>query len=64
MNCFLHESEKLLVLILNMAVGKLLGLDGNDLIEEQGIALVQPTIQKYSPFIFMFSNGKNINQHM
>lgn len=64
MNCFLHESEKLLVSILNMAVGKLLGLDGNDLIEEQGIALVQPTIQKYSPFIFMFSNGKNINQHM
>lgn len=47
-----------------MAVGKLLGLDGNDLVEEQGIALVQPTIQKYSPFIFMFSNGKNTNQHM
>lgn len=44
-----------------MAVGKLPGLDGNDLVEEQGIALVQPTIQKYFPFLFMFSNDKNTN---
>lgn len=64
MNCFLYEREKLLILILNMAAGKLLGLDGNDLVEEQGIALMQPTIQKYFPFIFTFSNGKNKNQHM
>lgn len=64
MNCFLYEKEKLLILILNMAVGKLLGLDWNYLIEEKDIALVQPTIQKYFLFIFMLSNSKNTNQHM
>lgn len=42
-----------------MAVGKLLGLD-----EKQGIAFVQTTMQKYFPYIFMFSNVKNTNQRM